>query len=55
MCAVYRIAVEGWTKQQAIDEMVHGGYGFHPEWQNLLDFIDGLDVAAMKKQAGMTR
>ena len=55
MCAVYRIAVQGWDKQQAIDEMVHGGFGFHPDWQNLLEFIDKLDVDALKKEAGMER
>ncbi|MGH7145756.1 MAG: fused DSP-PTPase phosphatase/NAD kinase-like protein [Planctomycetota bacterium] len=44
MCAVYRIVVQGWTRDQAIDEMTHGGYGFHPIWQNLVDFIhDDLD------------
>ena len=29
-CAMYRVVVQGWSKQDAIDEMVHGGYGFHP-------------------------
>lgn len=50
MVAIYRIAYEGWTKAQAIDEMIHGGFGFHPLWQNLLRYIDALDVDAIKKQ-----
>lgn len=54
MCAVYRMIVQGWTRQQAIDEMIRGGYGFHTIWQNLLEFLDGLDVAALKTQAGIT-
>lgn len=54
MCAVYRIVVQGWTRQQAIDEMIRGGFGFHPIWQNLLEFLDELDVAALKTQAGIT-
>jgi protein-tyrosine phosphatase len=53
MCAVYRVAVQGWDKPAAIDEMVHGGFGFHPDWQNLLEFIDHLDVPALKKKAGI--
>jgi protein tyrosine/serine phosphatase len=50
MVAIYRIAYEGWTKTQATDEMIKGGYGFHPMWQNLLHYIDGLDVNAIKEQ-----
>ena len=50
MVAIYRIVFEGWTKAQATDEMVHGGYGFHPLWQNLIRYIDDLDVAAIKAQ-----
>ena len=50
MVAIYRIAYEGWTKQQATDEMIKGGFGFHPMWQNLLRFIEELDVNAIKEQ-----
>jgi protein tyrosine/serine phosphatase len=50
MVAIYRIAVEGWTKAQATDEMTNGGFGFHPMWQNLLRYIEALDVNAIKAQ-----
>jgi protein tyrosine/serine phosphatase len=50
MVAVYRIVVEGWTKAAASDEMIHGGYGFHPLWQNLLRYIETLDVDAIRAQ-----
>jgi protein tyrosine/serine phosphatase len=50
MTAVYRIVVEGWTKAQAIDEMIHGDFGFHPVWQNLLRYIEALDVDALRAQ-----
>jgi hypothetical protein len=50
MVAVYRVVVEGWTKAQAKDEMIHGGFGFHPIWQNLLQYIDALDVAALRAE-----
>lgn len=50
MVAIYRIAFEGWSKAQATDEMVNGGYGFHPIWQNLIRYIDELDVDAIKAQ-----
>jgi len=50
MVAVHRIVVEGWTKAEATDEMIHGGYGFHPMWQNLLRYITDLDVDAIRAQ-----
>lgn len=53
MCAVYRIAVQGWTKEEAIKEMTEGGFGFHEVWANLPDWIKKLDVEKMKKDAGM--
>lgn len=50
MVAIYRVAFEGWTKAQATDEMISGGFGFHPLWQNLLRYIDKLDVESIKEQ-----
>lgn len=49
MCAIYRIVVEGWSKQQAIDEMTEGGFGFHPAWQNLITYIEQLDTEKIKE------
>ena len=53
MCAIYRIAVQGWTKDEAIREMTEGGYGFHEVWENLIDFIQALDVDAVRAKAGI--
>ena len=39
MCAMYRILREGWTADDAIDEMKNGGYGYHSIWGNLPRFI----------------
>jgi hypothetical protein len=50
MVAIYRIAYEGWSKTEATDEMINGGFGFHPMWQNLLRYIDKLDINAVKQQ-----
>ena len=54
MCAMYRIAVCGWTKQQAIDEMKNGGFNFNPVWQDLVTFIEKADIADIKRRAGIT-
>jgi protein tyrosine/serine phosphatase len=50
MVAIYRIAFESWTKVQATDEMINGGFGFHPMWQNLRHHIEKLDVDAIKAE-----
>jgi uncharacterized protein (TIGR01244 family) len=51
MCAIYRLAVDGWSKEDAIQEMTKGDFGFHPVWTNLIRFIRKLDIDSLKKQA----
>jgi protein tyrosine/serine phosphatase len=53
MCAIYRLAVQGWTKDAAIQEMTEGGYGYHTVWTNLITYLRKLDIEALKKQAGL--
>jgi len=53
MCAVYRVAVCGWSKEEAMEEMTKGGFGYHSMWMNLPKFMEKLDVAAIKKRAGL--
>ncbi len=53
MCAVYRVVVEGWTKENAIKEMKEGGYGFHQAFFNLERYIQKLDIASIRKHAGL--
>jgi len=55
MCAAYRGAVDGWTKQQAIDEMTQGGFNYHSVWTNLPKFIEKLDVEKIKDKAGLKK
>jgi len=53
MCAMYRITVCGWTKQEAIAEMKDGGFGFNPVWQELVTFVEKADIADIKHRAGL--
>lgn len=53
MCAVYRMAVQGWSKQQAVEEMTEGGYGFHEVWANLKRWLDSVDVQELRREAGI--
>ena len=50
MCAIYRIAVNGWDKGEAIEEMTKGGFGFYEGWQNLIEYIQNLDIERIKRQ-----
>ena len=50
VCAAYRVVVQGWSKEDAIDEMVNGGYGFHKQFDQIIDVIKGLDVEGMRRK-----
>ncbi len=48
--AMYRIIFEGWPKQDALDELVNGGFGFHNFWYpNIPAFIKNVDVMKIKR------
>jgi len=51
MCAIYRIIVQGWGKQQAIEEMTKGGFGFNKFYINLIKYIEQLDIEKIKQSA----
>ncbi|MBA3701200.1 MAG: tyrosine-protein phosphatase [Planctomycetes bacterium] len=53
MCAIYRMALEGWSVDEALREMQHGGYGFHEIWTNLPKYLRALDIQAIAKTAGV--
>lgn len=53
MIALYRVSVQGWTREEALREMTEGGFGFHEVWSNLPEWIKQLDIEAIKKEAGI--
>jgi protein tyrosine/serine phosphatase len=53
MCALYRVAVQGWKKEEALREMTQGGFGFHEIWEDLPSWFENLDIEAIKKKAGI--
>jgi protein-tyrosine phosphatase len=53
MVAIYRIAIQGWSKEDALKEMKDGPFGHHKIFKNLRNYIKELDIAAMKKRAGL--
>ena len=53
MCAIYRIVVQGWSKDEAIKEMTEGDFGFHEIWRNLPKYIRSLDIDEIKREADL--
>ena len=53
MCALYRVAVQGWSKEDALREMTGGGFGYHTVWVNLPAWFKDLDIDALRKDAGI--
>ena len=43
MCAIYRIVEQGWGKEEAIEEMCKGGFGYHSIWVNLIRYLKKTD------------
>ena len=48
--AMYRIVFLGWSKEDAIDELTRGGYGYHSLYKNIPEFIRQADREAIKKR-----
>lgn len=45
--AVYRICVEGWSREDAIDELANGGYAFEPRFSHLKKYLRTFAVSAV--------
>jgi protein tyrosine/serine phosphatase len=48
MCAAYRIVVQNWTKEEAIEEMTKGRFTSHTIKKNLLKDIRKMDVDELR-------
>jgi len=48
--ALYRIVFQNWSKEDAIDELIHGGFGYHSIYKNIPEFIRQADINAIKQK-----
>ena len=55
MVAMFRVVEQGWTKDEAIEEMVNGGYGFHETWRNIIEYVKKVDLDKIRKGVGKGR
>jgi len=50
MCAAYRVVVQGWPREDAVEEMKDGGFGHHDElYASYRQYIMELDVEKIRK------
>jgi len=48
IAGMYRIIYQGWTVEQAKNEMRHGPYGFHSVWRNIEDLFTEENVRQVR-------
>lgn len=48
--ALYRIVFQNWTKDEALDELENGGYGYHKVYGNIKTFIRNLNIEEFRKE-----
>jgi len=48
--AMYRMVNEGWSRDEALDELRGGGYGFHRIWKNIPKYLKEVNVDKIKSQ-----
>jgi tyrosine-protein phosphatase SIW14 len=49
--AAYRIVFQNWTPTAALDELRHGGFGFHESWfPNIVTLFETIDAAELRRR-----
>lgn len=52
--AAYRITFNGWTKEQSLQELRFGGFGFHETWfPNIVSLIEAIDEQQLRQAVGI--
>lgn len=53
MCAFYRVVLQDWSREEAIDEMTGGGFGFHSIYlSTLVPMVRAADPARLRRLSG---
>ncbi len=50
--AMIRIVFQGWTREEALAELLGGGFGFHLQYKNIPRFIREVDLDRIKRELG---
>lgn len=50
ICALWRILYQGWSRDEALDELINGGFGFHAVWINIPHYLRNVDLVDLKSR-----
>lgn len=53
--AVYRIMVQGWSREEAIREMQRGGFGFHNTYTNIIKYLQTFDPEKFRRALNLEK
>ncbi len=48
ICALWRLLYQGWSRSDAADELVNGGFGFHRIWANIPRYLATVDTVSLR-------
>jgi len=48
--AMYRILYQNWSKEEAIEELMKGGYGYHSLYRNIPEYIRKVDIESIRQR-----
>jgi len=48
MSAMYRMVEQNWSADDALAELVDGGYGYHSIWRNIRRYVRSVDVGKLR-------
>ena len=51
MVALYRMVYQNWEREEALNEMLNGGYGYHSMWKDIFTFIITIYVEHLRKNS----
>jgi protein tyrosine/serine phosphatase len=49
MSAMYRVLEQGWTPEDALTELIDGGYGYHSMWKNIVRYVRSVDPTSLRE------
>jgi len=52
MSAMYRVLEQSWTPEDALKELIDGGYGYHSMWKNIVRYVRSVDAASLREAIG---
>ena len=51
MVALYRMVYQNWEREEALNEMLNGGYGYHSMWKDIVTFVKTVELEKLRKDS----